>query len=103
MTTGMGRPCGRYDPELWFAEKPELLARAQAICAGCPARASCLDDALSRREPWGVWGGEIVLRGRVIAQSVAVAGHATTYRPRHDPHRPNRCRRRTTRGRASHR
>ena len=67
MTTGMGRPCGRYDPELWFAEKPELLARAQAICAGCPARASCLDDALSRREPWGVGGGEIVLRGRVIA------------------------------------
>jgi len=27
----------------------------------------CLDGALERREPYGVWGGEIVLEGVVVA------------------------------------
>jgi WhiB family redox-sensing transcriptional regulator len=84
MTDGMGRPCSRHDPELWFAEKPELLARAQAICAHCPARASCLYDALRRREPWGVWGGEIVLRGRVITHKRGRGRPRKDLPPRHE-------------------
>ncbi len=31
--------------------------RAKAICATCPVTASCLNWALSTREPYGVWGG----------------------------------------------
>jgi WhiB family redox-sensing transcriptional regulator len=61
-------PCNEEDPELWFAERPEALARAQMLCASCPIQAACLDDALRREEPWGVWGGQILMRGRVIAQ-----------------------------------
>ncbi len=60
-------PCSTADPDLWFAERPVELGLAKAICAGCPIRAACLAGALDRREPWGVWGGEIVEHGVVLA------------------------------------
>jgi WhiB family transcriptional regulator, redox-sensing transcriptional regulator len=68
MTDSTGWPCSEHDPELWFAERPELLNRAQAICADCPIQAACLEGALHREEPWGVWGGQIVVRGRIITE-----------------------------------
>lgn len=58
-------PCRTHDSELWFADTPAELELAKALCTGCPVRAACLDGALSRREPWGVWGGEIFERGRI--------------------------------------
>jgi len=61
-------PCRREDPELWFAETPADLEIAKALCSGCPLRLACLAGALERREPWGVWGGEIFERGSVIAR-----------------------------------
>ena len=60
-------PCRIEDVELWFAESPVQLEAAKAFCRPCPARAGCLAGALERREPWGVWGGEIVLDGAVVA------------------------------------
>lgn len=59
-------PCRRADPELWFAESPADVESAKALCGDCPVRSQCLDDALERREPWGVWGGELFLSGAVI-------------------------------------
>ncbi|MGH3907797.1 MAG: WhiB family transcriptional regulator [Pseudonocardiaceae bacterium] len=61
-------PCRSYDPDLWFAETPAELERAKQLCVGCPVKAECLASALSRQEPWGVWGGEIFERGAVIAR-----------------------------------
>lgn len=61
-------PCHRGDPDLFFAEQPEQLERAKALCADCPARQACLRGALERAEPWGVWGGEIFDDGVVIAR-----------------------------------
>jgi WhiB family redox-sensing transcriptional regulator len=61
-------PCRREDPELWFAERPADLELAKAFCADCPLQMECLAGALERREPWGVWGGEIFERGVVIAR-----------------------------------
>jgi len=58
-------PCGEA-PELFFADDPGSIARAKRLCGGCQARAACLDGALQRGEPWGVWGGELVLDGVVI-------------------------------------
>lgn len=59
-------PCRANDPELWFAESPADVEHAKALCVDCPVRAMCLEGALERREPWGVWGGELFLQGVVI-------------------------------------
>lgn len=59
-------PCLYADPELWFAESPDDVETAKALCRECPQRLRCLDEALARREPWGVWGGELLLQGAVI-------------------------------------
>jgi WhiB family redox-sensing transcriptional regulator len=61
-------PCQRADPDLWFAVSPVDLERAKELCRPCPVRAECLAGALRRAEPWGVWGGEIIDRGAVIAR-----------------------------------
>jgi len=63
---GESLPCRREDPELWFAEAPADLELAKSYCATCPLQAACLAGALERREPWGVWGGEVFERGVVI-------------------------------------
>jgi WhiB family redox-sensing transcriptional regulator len=63
---GLDLPCRSGDADLWFAEAPAELERAKALCATCPIKAECLAGALSREEPWGVWGGEIFERGAVI-------------------------------------
>ena len=63
---GLDLPCRSGDADLWFAEAPAELERAKALCGVCPIQAECLDGALRREEPWGVWGGEIFERGMVI-------------------------------------
>lgn len=59
-------PCRVNDAELWFAESPADVEEAKALCLGCPVQTLCLSGALDRREPWGVWGGELFLQGVVI-------------------------------------
>ena len=61
-------PCRAQDPDLWFSDRPAQLHMAKTFCADCPARSACLAGAIRRREPWGVWGGEIFQQGRIIAQ-----------------------------------
>ncbi len=61
-------PCRVEDPDLWFAETPGELEAAKAFCLDCPVQRACLAGAIARREPWGVWGGEIFERGTVIAR-----------------------------------
>jgi WhiB family transcriptional regulator, redox-sensing transcriptional regulator len=62
---GLVLPCGD-DPELFFAESPDDVESAKQLCQACPARLTCLAGAMERREPWGVWGGELFLRGEVV-------------------------------------
>jgi WhiB family redox-sensing transcriptional regulator len=61
-------PCLSGDPDLFFAERPDELEQAKALCVDCPIRSQCLAAALDRGEPWGVWGGEIFDHGVVIAR-----------------------------------
>ena len=75
-------PCRVQNADLWFAETPGELEQAKAMCQVCPARLACLAGALERREPWGVWGGEIFERGTVIARK------RPRGRPRKDAARP---------------
>lgn len=60
---------------LFFSEAREDIAAAKIFCRGCAVRSQCLDAAIGRAEPIGVWGGELFLNGRVI----------TTKRPRGRP------------------
>jgi WhiB family redox-sensing transcriptional regulator len=100
-------PCTE-EPELFFAESPQDVEQAKALCRGCQARLACLAGALERSEPWGVWGGELLMRGAIVPgkrargrprQDVATIGAAgaTSYPrgresghgPRPAPHQPH--------------
>ena len=65
MPPGLDLPCTQ-DPELFFAESPQDVDRAKAMCRGCSARIACLAGALERSEPWGVWGGELLMSGAIV-------------------------------------
>jgi WhiB family redox-sensing transcriptional regulator len=73
-------PCQREDSRLWFSEVPADLELAKAHCGPCPIRELCLAGAVERREPHGVWGGELFASG-------AGAAHK---RPRGRPRRRER-------------
>lgn len=75
--TSFNRPCHSADPELFFSEVALAIAEAKSLCAQCPVRAQCLEGALSRQEPAGVWGGELFEDGRIIAKK-RKAGRPTT-------------------------
>lgn len=53
---------------LFFSEQLDDIARAKAFCRECPVQTDCLEAALVRREPWGVWGGELLANGKILAQ-----------------------------------
>ena len=53
--------------DLFFSEQLDDIAAAKAFCQECPVRLPCLSGALARREPWGVWGGELFAQGKVLA------------------------------------
>ena len=52
---------------LFFSEDEFDLARAKAICSKCGLAPVCLSAALGRSESYGVWGGELVIDGVVVA------------------------------------
>ena len=64
--SGDAIPCREYDAELWFAESPADVEFAKSLCGTCPALQECLAGALERREPWGVWGGQLFVQGVVV-------------------------------------
>ena len=78
---GTQLPCHTVDPDLWFAESPADVETAKALCSGCPLRTACLASALDRAEPWGVWGGQLVVAGEVVARK----------RPRGRPRKDDRA------------
>ena len=51
---------------LFFSEELQDIAAAKRLCADCPVLVPCLEGAMARREPWGVWGGQLLLQGVVI-------------------------------------
>lgn len=60
-------PCQTsVDVDLWFAERTADVERAKALCRTCPIREECLDGAIARAEPWGVWGGQVFVDGTVV-------------------------------------
>ncbi len=66
--SGAELPCWSEDPDLFFAESPVDVEKAKALCVDCPARLACLAGALERAEVYGVWGGELLIQGAVVAR-----------------------------------
>ncbi len=54
--------------DLFFSEDIPEIAEAKSICADCVAINPCLEGAIRRGEPWGVWGGQLFINGRIAAQ-----------------------------------
>lgn len=65
LLVGPDLPC-RQHPELFFAESPRDVEQAKALCQGCGARMACLTGAIGRREPCGIWGGELLINGVIV-------------------------------------
>ena len=69
--SGPALPAGRdlpclQDPKIFFADSPQDVEQAKAMCRGCRARIACLAGALERSEPCGVWGGELLMSGAIV-------------------------------------
>ncbi|MGH9104230.1 MAG: WhiB family transcriptional regulator [Acidimicrobiales bacterium] len=52
--------------ELFFSDDLDDIDLAKAICSTCALVTPCLQRALARREPAGVWGGQLFAEGQVI-------------------------------------
>jgi WhiB family transcriptional regulator, redox-sensing transcriptional regulator len=57
---------GRFT-DVFFSGEPQDIARAKRMCLSCRVLIPCLEGALERREPWGVWGGQLFLDGTIVA------------------------------------
>jgi Transcription factor WhiB len=51
---------------LFFSDEIPDIELSKAICSTCPLVEPCLRGALARREPVGVWGGQLFADGVVI-------------------------------------
>lgn len=50
--------CAQTDPEIFFPDMGGPLTAAKAVCAQCPVRSECLEDAVSTGDvDYGVRGG----------------------------------------------
>jgi len=58
------------DPDLWYAEHENTFAYrfALSICRRCPVQHECLDDALRRRDLYGMWGGLSAMQRRRLLE-----------------------------------
>jgi WhiB family redox-sensing transcriptional regulator len=52
---------------LFFSDDEFDIARAKAICSRCGLAPECLGGALDRAEPYGVWGGELLVEGVIVS------------------------------------
>lgn len=53
---------------LFFSDEIPDIRRAKTVCLDCELVEPCLAGAIERREPAGVWGGELFANGRILTQ-----------------------------------
>ena len=76
------------EPCAHVAENSEDVKKAKRLCASCPLKASCRDEADSRREKYGIWGGETAnerkSRWRKAARAKNAAINALKEKPKEE-------------------
>lgn len=60
--------CAGIEPDLFFPALGGDPECAKAVCRGCLVRQQCLDDALTRDEWSGVWGGLTAVERRRLVR-----------------------------------
>lgn len=55
---------------LFFSHNDIEIDRSKAICTTCGMQQACLDGAIERAEPHGVWGGQLMHNGHPVARRV---------------------------------
>ena len=75
----LGVPTG-----IFFSEDLGDIARAKRICADCPSLTLCLEAAIDRNEPWGVWGGQLFRKGKILANKRGRGRPRNISRPEED-------------------
>ncbi len=70
--------CREAEPDLFFPDEAghratRQVEAAKRICAGCEVRVVCLDEAVTDREPYGVWGGLDEFERQALLAGIAVA------------------------------
>ncbi|MCB1256319.1 MAG: WhiB family transcriptional regulator, partial [Microthrixaceae bacterium] len=58
--------CEGLGVKMFFSENFDDIAAAKSLCIQCPIRERCLDEAVSRGEQYGVWGGQLFEAGRIV-------------------------------------
>ena len=53
--------------DMFFSDEIKDILEAKEICRVCPVMTECLQIAIEREEPWGVWGGQLFYDGYVVA------------------------------------
>jgi WhiB family transcriptional regulator, redox-sensing transcriptional regulator len=62
--------CIGEDPEMFFETDAVMMARARAMCSGCPVAVDCLTTALENSSVDGIWGGFTEGQRRRIRQEI---------------------------------
>lgn len=57
---------GEQATHLFFSDELLDIADAKRTCARCPVIEPCLEGALARKEPLGVWGGQLFQNGKIL-------------------------------------
>ena len=59
-------PCRVHDAEIWFAQTPDDVEFAKALCGTCPVVEECLTHAVETGAMWGIWGGQLFEWGVLV-------------------------------------
>ncbi|MEJ7764740.1 MAG: WhiB family transcriptional regulator [Acidimicrobiales bacterium] len=70
--------CLGVDPDLFFPERGISTREAKEVCASCPVRSECLENALENGEKFGIWGGLSERERRRIRRGRAVSGRTVS-------------------------
>lgn len=65
--------CAKPGQPLMFPHEGDTVGVEQAkdVCNRCPVRQQCLDEALGRRESFGIWGGMTTDERRALLRQTA--------------------------------
>jgi WhiB family redox-sensing transcriptional regulator len=78
--------CSGAGANLFFSTEVDEINAAVNICTQqCLIRLECLEEAIARREPCGVWGGFLFKNGHIVGNVVRDRGRPAQHRSTHIP------------------